>query len=246
MKTPALSVVIPVYNEERRIGVTLTETAATLRRRRVASELIVVDDGSTDDSVRLVRGLLRRFPKECRTRLIQHGINRGKGAAVRTGVMASRGARVVYMDADNSTPLSEADRFEEAFRQGAEVVLGSRAVDRSQIRVHQPFYRELMGRIFNLMVQAMALPGLWDTQCGFKAFTRRAADIIFPLQTIERFGFDVELLYIARRKGLAVREVQVAWSDAPGSRVRVVRDSSRMFADLLRIRLNDLKGRYSR
>jgi len=150
------------------------------------------------------------------------------------------------MDADNSTPLSEFQKFEEAFGNGADVVVGSRAVDRSQVRVHQPFYREMMGRVFNLMVQILALPGLWDTQCGFKAFTQKAARAIFPLQTIERFGFDVELLYAARRKGFRIREVQVSWSDSPGSRVRVLRDSARMFLDLLVIRWNDLKGRYPR
>jgi len=244
LRTPELSVVIPVYNEERRIGVTLSAAAVFLKRRRTPVELVVVDDGSTDKTVDVVNRGFRLFPGHCRTRLIRHPKNRGKGAAVRTGVLAARGNRILYMDADNSTPLSEFVRFEASFRERIDVVVGSRAVDRSQVRVHQPFYREFMGRVFNLMVQALALPGLWDTQCGFKAFTREAARAVFPKQTIERFGFDVELLYVARRLGFRIREVQVSWADSPGSRVRVLRDSARMFLDLLAIRWNDWKGRY--
>jgi len=244
MQRPDLSVVIPVFNEEKRIPSTLKDCLATLRARKAPSEVLVVDDGSKDSTLTAVRTLGRLAKGKVALRVLRHGVNRGKGAAVRTGALAAKGRVVLYMDADNSTRLSEYDRFRPALAAGAQVVVGSRALDRSTIQVHQPIHREAMGRIFNLMVQVAAVPGVWDTQCGFKAFTREAAVVCFPLQTIDRFGFDPEVLFIARRKGFRIQEVSVRWYDSPQSKVSVFRDSTRMFLDLWRIRRNAWKGLY--
>ncbi len=241
-----LSVVIPVYNEAARVGKTLKESFAYLKSKKIRAEILVVDDGSKDDTVEVVNQLKRLAGRGQVLKVLKHSVNRGKGAAVRTGALASRGMTILFMDADNSTPLSEFENFRPALKGGVEVLIGSRAVDRKKVKVHQPLHREAMGRVFNLMVQLIATPGLWDTQCGFKVFSRRAAQAIFPLQTIERFGFDVELLYIGRKLGFKVREVSVHWFDNPASKVHVFRDSTQMFLDLLIIRWNDLKGLYSR
>ena len=244
MKPPELSVVIPVFNEENRVGKTLQESLNYLKSR-FSSEVMVVDDGSVDKTLAVVGKFRRQAKGRCDLRILKHDLNHGKGAAVRTGALAAQGRIVIYMDADNATPLSEFEKFQSAFQNGADVVIGSRAKDRKQVKVHQPLYREVMGRIFNLLVQLLATPGLWDTQCGFKAFRQKAARHIFPFQTIDRFGFDVELLFIAKKHGFSIREESVQWFDDPASKVNVLQDSIRMLLDLFAIRFNDLKGRYS-
>jgi len=244
MPRPDLSVVIPVFNEEKRIPATLKDSLGYLRASRGASEVLVVDDGSRDATLTAVGAFKRLAKGKVSLKVLRHGVNRGKGAAVRTGALAAKGRVVLYMDADNSTRLSEFDRFLPALREGAQVIVGSRALDRSTIQVHQPFHRELMGRVFNLMVQVAAVPGVWDTQCGFKAFTGEAAREVFPFQTIERFGFDPEVLFIARRKGFRLKEVPVRWYDSPQSKVSVFRDPARMALDLWRIRRNAWQGLY--
>jgi len=240
-----LSVVIPVYNEEKRVGATLADGFSFLRARKIAAEILVVDDGSRDATLRVVEPYRRKSNARLSLRVLKHEANRGKGAAVRTGMAASHGLHAVYMDADNSTPLSEYAKLRPLLDR-YDVAVGSRAVDRSQVELHQPFYREFMGRTFNLMVQALAVPGIKDTQCGFKAFRGDVARKVFPLQTIDRFGFDPEVLFIARRLGYSLAEVQVKWINSPDSKVNVVRDSTRMFFDLLRIRRNALQGLYGR
>lgn len=245
MKRPDLSIVIPVFNEERRVGATLREGLAYLKAARLSAELLVVDDGSSDGTVRSVELFRRRLGKERTLRVLKHGVNRGKGAAVQTGMLASRGTHALYMDADNSTPLSEYDKLRPYLRD-FDVVVGSRAVDRSQVEVRQPFYREAMGRIFNLIVQTLAVPGIADTQCGFKAFRGDCARLVFKRQTIERFGFDPEILFIARRLGYRLTEVQVRWINSPDSKVHVIRDSTRMLMELLTIRRNANRGMYDR
>ncbi len=245
MSRPELSVVIPIYNEEARIGKTLEEAIVYLKKKKWTSEILLVDDGCKDKTLQAVEKFWKKTGKLIDFKVLRHDINRGKGAAVRTGALASRGRFVLFMDADNATPLAQFDKFEEAFQKGFEVLVGSRAVDRKLVKVHQPFYREAMGRIFNLLVQTLATPGIGDTQCGFKAFTRAAAQSIFPRQTIERFGFDVELIYIARKHGFRMIEIPVEWFDSPYSKVNVIRDSTRMFLDLLVVRWNDIKGLYS-
>jgi dolichyl-phosphate beta-glucosyltransferase len=245
MKPPELSVVIPVYNEAARVQKTLYAALNYLKSMKIPVEILIVDDGSKDQTLQVVDGFKNQATDKCELRILKHEVNRGKGAAVRTGALEANGKIILYMDADNATPLSEFEKFKPAFQKGADVVIGSRAKDRKQVKVHQPFYREAMGRIFNLLVQAIATPGLWDTQCGFKAFSQKAARSIFPLQTIERFGFDVELLYIAKKRNFSIQEVSVQWFDDPASKVKVFRDSARMLLDLFAIRFNDLKGRYS-
>jgi len=215
-----------------------------LKSKRIAFEILVVDDGSRDRTVAVVEAFGKKKKLGKKLRVLKHPANRGKGAAVKTGALAAKGRVVLYMDADNSTPLSEYEKFRGPLEQGTDVLVGSRAVDRSSVKVHQPFYREAMGRIFNLFVQTLAIPGVKDTQCGFKAFRLEAARAIFPLQTVERFGFDVEVLYIARKKGFRISETPVQWVNSPYSKVHVVRDSIEMLTDLIVIRLNDGKGLY--
>ncbi len=245
MNRPELSVVIPVYNEAARVGKTLEACFVYLKAKKISSEILVVDDGSKDQTIRVVESFKRQGTKSQVLKVLKHKVNRGKGAAVRTGALAAAGHIVLYMDADNATPLREFESFRPELKRGTEVLMGSRAVDRKKVKVHQPIHREAMGRIFNLLVQMLATPGLWDTQCGFKVFSAGAAKMIFPLQTIERFGFDVELLYIARKQGYRVKEMPIHWYDSPDSRVSMFRDSARMFMDLLVIRWNDLRGRYN-
>ena len=244
MRQPELSVVIPVYNEEKRLGKTLRESLVYLKKSKIPFEIVIVDDGSTDATLKVVGEFARKAGKKA-LRVLKQGTNRGKGAAVRRGALEAQGEVVLYMDADNATPLNQYERFRPLLAKGFDVVVGSRALDRSLVKVHQPLYREAMGRVFNLMVQLAATPGLWDTQCGFKAFRRKAAQAVFPLQTIERFGFDVEILFIARKQGWSMVEAPVEWFDAPGSKVHVIRDPLTMFWDLVLIRFNEVSGRYS-
>jgi dolichyl-phosphate beta-glucosyltransferase len=243
LKRLELSVVIPVYNEEKRLGKTLVESLAYLKKSKVSFEILVVDDGSKDGTLELIQSFRRKAGKGV-LNVLKQETNKGKGAAVKRGALEARGDIVLFMDADNATPLNQYERFRPLFAKGFDVVVGSRAVDRSMVKVHQPLYREAMGRFFNLLVQLTATPGLWDTQCGFKAFRRKAAQAVFPLQTIERFGFDVEILFIARKQGWTLVEAPVEWFDAPGSKVHVFRDSLTMFLDLALIRMNEWIGRY--
>ena len=227
-----VSIVIPAYNEERRLGRTLericgyTPTCCTIR------EIVVVDDGSTDGTVPLVE---RWTENGCRTRLLRNPGNRGKGYSVRHGVLEARSPVILFSDADLSTPIEEIERLYPAIER-APVVIGSRALPESVLEVHQPLYRELSGRAFNLFFQAVVLPGVHDSQCGFKMFEREAARDIFSRLTIDGFGFDIELLYLARRLGYAIEEVGVRWIDDPDTKVTLFRDAPRMFADLVRVR----------
>jgi len=240
---PALkiSLVIPAYNEERRLGPTLDKVGAYLRRRRLAHEVLVVDDGSHDKTAALVLAARRRWPG---LRLMRNGHNLGKGASVQSGVMQARAPRILFSDADLSTPIEELEKLEQALDGGADFAIGSRGLMRSQVEVRQPLYRMAMGKGFNLLVQALAVPGVMDTQCGFKLFTRAAGQRVLGLQRVTRFGFDVEMLYLARKLGFKLREVPVRWIDSPFSTVNPIADSSQMFFDLLQIRLNDWQGKY--
>lgn len=235
--------VIPVYNEEKRLPKTLDESLSYLKKSKLSHEILIVDDGSKDLTLEKVEYFRKKGGGRA-IRVLKQEVNQGKGAAVKRGALEAQGEIILYMDADNATPLDQFERFRPQFNKGTDVVVGSRAIDRSMVKVHQPIYREAMGRFFNVLVQLAATPGLQDTQCGFKAFRRRAAQAVFPLQTIHRFGFDVEVLYIARKQGWSMTETPVEWFDAPGSKVHVFRDSSTMFLDLLLIRYNDLAGRY--
>ena len=214
-----VSLIIPTFNEADRIGGTLEAVQAYFVRQGYAFEVIVVDDGSTDGTSEAVRS---RFPD---VKVIAYPRNRGKGYAMRRGVVEAAGAvRIVY-DADGSTPIEEVGRLWPEFEKGAAVVIGSRALPDSDVRVRQPKYRRAMGRIFNWLLRALRLTTFRDTQCGFKAFTAASCDVIFPRLTMNGFGSDCEMLYLARVHGLPVVQVPVTWINSPVSRVNPVLDS---------------------
>lgn len=240
---PYLSVVVPAFNEEGRIAPTLRRIAAYFEEEGIRGETVVVDDGSTDATARVVEAEQGRLGG---LRLVRNGANRGKGYTVRNGVRHARGRFVLFSDADLSTPIEEFSRFRPHLEAGADVVFGSRRMSGSDVAVPQPPLRRLMGRAFSLLVRAAAVPGVSDSQCGFKCFSHRAARAVFGLQRIEGFAFDVELLFLATRLGFRVREQPVRWLDDPDSKVRRLWDPLRMFVDLVRIRAFELSGLYGR
>jgi len=215
-----LSVVIPAYNEEYRLPDTLSQTIEYLESQPYRSEIIVVNDGSTDGTEKVVREYLSNSVS---MNLLAHpdGANHGKGASVRLGMMKAEGAFRLFMDADNSTSLDQIDRFWPLFKQGYDFVIGSRTLEGSVIGVHQAWYKELAGRLGNWVIRICTVPGISDTQAGFKMLVGEKAEVIFPRQTIEKWGFDIELLVIARSHGLAIGEVPVSWINASGSKVSI-------------------------
>lgn len=238
-----ISIVIPAYNEEQRLPSTLETILAYLDAGGWSSpEVLVVDDGSTDGTrARIEEFRARGSP----VRLLSNPGNRGKGYSVRHGMVEAAGEWVLFTDADLSAPVEEIDKLLEAVRrEGADVAIGSRALDRSLIGVHQSAFREQAGRVFNLMMRLLTRLPFWDTQCGFKLFSRRAAHEVFRRQRIDGFGFDVEALFIARLLGFKTVEVAVRWDHVEGTKVSMVRDSVNMFLDLLRVRLNQVRGYY--
>ena len=239
----SISIVIPAYNEGLRLPATLNAVLAYLGARDWSfSEILLVDDGSTDDSAAVARQFQAGHPN---LRLLRNPGNRGKGYSVRHGMLEARGDWRLFSDADLSAPIQELDQLLAAVRQrGASIAIGSRALDRSLIRIHQSIFRENAGRIFNLCVRLFTGLPFWDTQCGFKLFEARAAREVFRRQQIERFGFDVEVLFIARKLGFNIVEVPVRWSHSEGTKVSMLRDSLNMFLDLGRIRRSQWKGRY--
>ena len=233
-----LSIVIPAYDEQDRIEATLERTLAYVSERYPRSEVLVVDDGSRDQTAARVEKMAERND---RLRCLRQPANRGKGAAVRAGVLASRGEKVLFMDADLATPIEEIEKLEPFLAEGYDVAIGSRGLRESDIRQRQPFPRELMGRTFNVIVRTLLLGGFSDTQCGFKLFTRDAAHDLFQAQTLDGFSFDVEVLLLAKERGYRIREVPVVWYHAPNSKVSPVTDASRMFVDLVRLRANRVR-----
>ena len=243
MKTPVqLSIIIPAFNEERRLPQTLDRVRAFLESRPGSSEVIVVDDGSTDGTAQLVEKMSGSWPE---IRLLKNPGNRGKGYSVRHGMLEAAGEIVLFTDADLSAPIEEANRLFDALKTH-DAAIGSRNVDRSLIEVHQSKSREAAGILFNWAVRLILGLPYGDTQCGFKAFVRRRAQILFEQQRIERFGFDPELLFLAKRHGLTVAEVPVRWAHDEGTRVHALRDGLRMVLDVCCVRLNSLAGRYPR
>jgi len=225
-----LSIVIPAYNESSRLGPTLRRVVDYLRQKGVPYEVLVVDDGSSDDTSEVAR----QYEAEG-VRVLRQEVNRGKGAVLKVGVLASRGKEVLLVDADLSTPIEDLEKLQPRLAD-AQVVLGSRAVEGSDVQKHQPFYREMMGRTFNLIVQAVGVRGLRDTQCGFKLLQGDVARRLFSELQIERFAYDVELVWLARRHGYRVAEVGVRWVDSPASKVNPLTDSARMFWDVMALR----------
>jgi dolichyl-phosphate beta-glucosyltransferase len=232
--TPHLSVVVPAYNEEQRIGATLARIRQYFEKQPYAVELIVVDDGSRDETVAVARRALEGFP---RGEVISYKPNRGKGYAVRTGIVATRGDYVLFTDADLSTPIEEVERAFGLFEQATDMVLGSRAAGTKTVR-KQPLYRQLAARFF-ILVRDTIVPstGVVDSQCGFKLFRGAVARDLFGRQRVDRFMFDVETLYLASRLGYRYAEMAVEWADVPGSKVRVVRGALELLPELLSIRL---------
>ncbi len=238
MKAPALSVVIPAYNEADRLPRTLARLDAYLRAASADHEIVVVDDGSEDGTAEVARA--SGLPS---LTVMGHEPNRGKGYAVRRGMLAARGALRLMSDADLSTPIEDLTRLRKALDTGADIAIGSRALPTSNVEVRQPWYREGMGRVFNLFVRLVALPDIHDTQCGFKLFTAAAAEMAFAPARLDGFSFDVETLYIASRRGLRIAEVPVTWRNDAATRVGLLRGGE-AFLDLLRIRWNGAQGRY--
>jgi dolichyl-phosphate beta-glucosyltransferase len=242
---PELSIVIPAYNEEKRIGRTLGRIREYFATQGIAAdefEIVVVDDGSTDGTARLVQEHAREMPE---LRLVSNAENRGKGYSVRHGMLEARGAVSLFTDADLSSPIEESEKLFSAIRAGNDFAIGSRAVDRSLIVIHQSRFREIAGIIFNGFVRLFTGLPFHDTQCGFKAFLTAPCRIVFEQQRIAGFGFDPEILFIARKQGLKGAEVPVRWAHDPATKVHVLRDSFLMFADLIYIRWNWVLGRYS-
>lgn len=234
-----LSVVLPAYDEEHRIAASIAQVLAFLEAQPYEAELIVVSDGSRDRTADVARAAGRGLVK-----VLELPSNRGKGFAVRQGVLAARGQHVLFSDADLSTPIETVADCFARHAAGWDVVFGSRSLATSDVRVRQVWWRESMGRVFNRIARGVAQVDMVDTQCGFKSFRRAAARAVFSRARIDRYAFDVELLWIARRLGLRVAELPVAWSNDPESKVHPIRDASRMLVDLAAIRWHAAHGRY--
>jgi glycosyltransferase involved in cell wall biosynthesis len=241
MASPQLSIVIPAYNESARIENALERVMACIAKQGWDAEVLVVDDGSTDVTTDIIQHWMERNP---RLHLIKNEGNRGKGYSVRNGLLQAAGEVVMFTDADLSAPMEEAERLLAAIADGADVAIGSRWMDKTRQTIHQPLYRRFFGRCFNWVTRTvMGLP-FKDTQCGFKAFKRPAAQIIFRLQRIERWGFDPEILFIARKLGYEIREVPVTWGHDERSRMSYLKDGMKMLEEMAIIRGNSIAGRY--
>lgn len=239
----SLSIVIPAYNEEKRLPQTLEKVAAYVESRRFGFvEVLVVDDGSKDGTARVAAEASQRWPF---VKLLRNPGNRGKGYSVRHGMCEAKGEWALFSDADLSAPIEELIHLERAVEhQGAAVAIGSRALNRELIGVHQSKLRETAGRFFNLVMRITVGLPFWDTQCGFKLFRADAARAVFSRVRMERFGFDAEALFIAKLHGFKTVEVPVRWNHAEGTKVSMLKDSIDMFLDLLRVRRNQLQGYY--
>jgi dolichyl-phosphate beta-glucosyltransferase len=237
---PEISIVIPAFNEEQRLPRTLRTVTEYLDGRGDQYEIVVVDDGSSDRTAAVARET-----GSARLTLLTNGVNRGKGFSVRRGMLAARGSRRLMSDADLSTPIEELPCLLALLDQGFDIAIGSRALTGARIEVHQPRYRELVGRLFNRLARILAVRGLADTQCGFKLFTGPAATEIFRTARLDGFSFDVEALYIAQKRGFRIVETPVTWRNDAATRVTMLRGWL-AFLDLVRIRVNATTGRYRR
>lgn len=238
---PAYSIVIPAYNEGPRLGPTLERVLAYVRAQVWNAEVIVVNDGSRDNTADIVRSFAAKDPA---LRLLENPGNRGKGYSVRNGILHARGQTIIFSDADLSSPIEESVKLLAALEAGADIAIGSRWLRAETQTQRQPIHRQIFGRVFNLMLRATLGLQFADTQCGFKAFKSTAAQTIFPLQKIERWGFDPEILFLARKFGFKVTEVPVAWGHSGETRIHPVLDGAKMFQEMLRIRWYSLSGKY--
>lgn len=242
MESRTISVIIPAYNEGERLPASLDQVLAHIAQERWTAEVIVVNDGSRDHTADLVRAYARKHPA---VRLVENPGNRGKGYSVRNGMLNANGDVLLFTDADLSSPIHEAKKLFAALDAGADIAIGSRWLRAELQTRRQSLLRQLFGRVFNLLLRLILGLRFVDTQCGFKAFKRAAALRVFPRQRIERWGFDPESLYLARKAGLSVAEVPVQWAHDERSKVSPLRDGTRMFFELLRVRWNDLTGKYA-
>jgi glycosyltransferase involved in cell wall biosynthesis len=236
------SLVIPAYNEGARLAPTLKRVLDYIARHECDAEVIVVNDGSRDNTADIVRSFAQDHPW---LRLVENPGNRGKGYSVRNGVLHARGRVVLFTDADLSSPIEEVPKLLQALAAGADIAIGSRWLQAELQTKRQSLHRQLFGRIFNLLLRITLGLHFKDTQCGFKAFRQRAALAVFPLQKIEGWGFDPEILFLARKFGLKVQEVPVVWAHDGGTRINPIADGARMFVEMLRIRWYDLSGKYN-
>lgn len=233
-----ISIVIPAYNEEKRIGKSIKQIVKYLDKKKYSYEVIVVDDGAIDNTIDVVKKAGNKY-----VRIIKNKKNMGKGYSVKTGILNAKYPLVLFSDSDLATPIEELDKFMEYIK-NYDIVIASRNLKESDIKVKQPFCRQLMGKTFPLLVNLIALGGFRDTQCGFKLFKTNAAKKIVSLQTFNRFSFDVEILFIAKKLGYKIKEAPVVWIDKEGSKVNPIKDSLEMLTDLFKIRLNNLLGKY--
>jgi dolichyl-phosphate beta-glucosyltransferase len=240
---PQYSIVIPAFNESARIPATLESVISCIRAKAWNAEVIVVNDGSTDTTAQLVRDIARNAPE---IKLIENPGNRGKGYSVRNGVLQAQGEIIMFTDSDLSAPMHEADRLFAAINAGADIAIGSRWLESGRQTHRQPLYRQFFGRCFNLVCRMVMNLPFADTQCGFKAFTRAAAQTVFQLQTIERWGFDPEILFIALKRGYKVQEVPVSWAHDERTRMSYLKDGLQMLKELAIVRWNALTGHYSK
>lgn len=242
---PLLSIVIPAYNEEVRLGKTLAETMAYLAAQDYPSEIIVVDDGSQDRTVEIAESFQSSTTEKTKLLVIKNPGNRGKGYAVRNGMLHANGEVQLFFDADLATPLDQIPKVIQPILGGEyDVVFGSRALSEAVIEVEQSFLRQLRGRGGNLLIRLLTGMDIKDTQCGFKAFRRQAAQSVFPLQQVDGFGFDPEILFIANKQGWRWKEMPVVWRHIEGSKVTMFSASIHVFMEVLKIRWNDLTGKY--
>jgi dolichyl-phosphate beta-glucosyltransferase len=240
---PVYSIIIPAFNESERITATLESVAAYARQQQWDAEVLVVNDGSRDNTVAVVEQLARSHPF---IRIIENPGNRGKGYSVRNGMLQARGEILLFSDADLSSPIEESPKLFEALAAGADVAIGSRWLRAELQSQRQPLLRQIYGRMFNIALRILLGLNFRDTQCGFKAFRRDAAQRIFPLQKIERWGFDPEILFLARKLGYRAAEVPVRWAHSAGTRLHPLRDGMRMVWEIFRVRWYALTGQYDR
>ncbi|MEO6655442.1 MAG: dolichyl-phosphate beta-glucosyltransferase [Pyrinomonadaceae bacterium] len=241
---PEISIVIPAYNESERLGAPLKTILEFISTTGLNAEVIVVDDGSTDDTAKIARDTFAAMPNVAAA-AIRYEENRGKGFAIKTGLLAAKGDVALFTDADLSTPIQEMSKLIDPIRNGEyDVTFGSRALDRTLIGTHQPWRREQGGKVMNLIIRRMSGLPFHDTQCGFKAFDLLKFRPMLHLMKIDRFGFDIEFLFVADHNGLRLKEIPVRWNDVAGSKVSVFRDTRRMVSELGQIRRNARKGVY--
>jgi dolichyl-phosphate beta-glucosyltransferase len=238
---PELSVIIPAYNEEERIGPTLDAISKHFAAIEVAYEIIIVSDGSMDSTDEIVNG---HSQNDSRIRLISYQPNKGKGHAVRRGMLEARAPHVLLTDADLATPIQDLHRLEEAAANGFDVIVGSRALKDAVIIGWRPWYRVLSGKVFNLIIRALAVPRIRDTQCGFKYFKDGSAERIFSIARLDGFGYDVEVLFLAGKLGYRIAEIGVHWDNSPATKVSVLKHTLPMLLEVIKVRLNNWRGRY--